>query len=201
MAGERMKKQNKIKGLQYLGLILVVFGIILIAYPNIVGTFAIRIITLAFLGMSILVFLISIFFKTKTTILTNVVVIILAFYTFVHPEYLLTLVGISFIVNGINGIIVYIRSHNYSENRIILVSITLILLGVFSTTNSKAALSTIVLIVGIQFLVCGVSVLIFGRSFLDKKINAFENEIKKSKSRVVVDIKDDGAEEVDFKEI
>ena len=86
------------------------------------------------------------------------------------------------------------------------------LIGVFAIINTNAALSTIVLILGIMIVIMGVVIFFIG-STLPKRtatssffytFSGFADakpETRSQNSRIIVNIDDDDAEEIDFKDI
>lgn len=87
----------------------------------------------------------------------------------------------------------------------------MILLGVFAIVNAKAALATVMLILGIVILTFGLILFYQGKLLRPLKRSFFYNfsdryqtgseETVKSNKRVIINIDTDEVEEVDYKEI
>ena len=201
-----MTRQKKFNPLQYIGLVLGVLGIAFIAFPNTIGTLSIKMITFLFLMMAFIGLTISITFKSLPSIILSTSVLLMSFYTFVNPDYLLFIIGIGFILNGVNGMSLFLRKNKRVNENTILTSLLFILLGVFALINAQAALTTVVMIFGILMTVFGAVLFVSGKAF--KTFATFETtgfstaQTSKSNSgkRIVIDIESDDIDEVDFKE-
>lgn len=198
-----MTQTNKLSHLQTLGLIISVLGLFFVAFPSLIGIFAVRIITFIFLmiGFSSLTF--SIFVKSKISTFVSLVVLLVGVYAFINPKYVLFLVGVACVISGLNGIFLTLSKLKSSTERTLISSILLILIGVFAVLNTKAALSTIVLILGIMIVIVGVIIFSIGAAFkkAPKKNETYAFSQVFKTNRIIVNIDDDEIEEVDFKEL
>lgn len=204
-----MTHNNQFNSIQILGLILSILGLVFVAFPTLIGVFAIKVITLIFLVIGFYALIFAVFVKSKLSIFVSLLTVFVGFYAFANPQYVLFLIGISCLFSGVNGIVLTFSKFKGSSERTLISSIMLMLLGVFAMINTKAALSTVVLILGIMIVILGV-ILFFIGTTLPKKANQFfsfsfsantpprKNE---NTSRVIVSIDDDDVEEIDFKEL
>ncbi len=204
-----MAQENRFNSIQVAGLIISALGLIFAGFPTLVGVFAVKIITLMFLLLGFFAMTFAIFVKSKLSILVSLIIVTIGIYSFIHPQYVLFLIGICCVVSGLNGIFLTFSKFKVASERTMISSIILMLLGAFAMVNSKAALSTVVLILGIMIVILGI-VLFFVGSTLPKKKNksifyTFSSDSYSEppvpKSRIIVNIDDDDVEEIDFKEI
>lgn len=204
-----MTQENRFNSIQIAGLIISVLGLIFAGFPTLVGVFAVKIITLMFMVLGIFAMTFAIFVKSKLSILVSSIIVMVGIYSFIHPQYVLFLIGISCVVSGLNGIFLTFSKFKVSSERTMISSIILLLLGVFAMVNSKAALTTVVLILGIMIVIFGIVLFFVGTSVPKRKNKSFfytftsasptENQVPKS--RIIVNIDDDDVEEIDFKEL
>jgi uncharacterized membrane protein HdeD (DUF308 family) len=205
-----MARQNKWNPLQYFGLILSVIGLLFVAFPATVGTISIRMITFLFVMMAGIGLSVSLALRSKASIFLSIAVLLMSIYTFVNPDYLLFIIGLAFVVNGINGLFLFFVKSRQIGDSAVLTSLLFILLGVFAFLNAQAALSTIVLIFGMLMTVFGVVLFVSGKSF--KAFRSFETSGFTASAyhrqpgnsngrRIVIDIQSDDAEEVDFRDV
>lgn len=201
-----MEHNYKLNGIQWTGITLGVIGAFLIAFPTAVGVFAIKFITLLLMIIGFYGLTFSFFLRSITTTFLSASLLLMSVYAFMNPDYILMIIGIAFILSGFNGLLLY--SRRKSDN-IILSSIAMILLGVFSIVNSKAALATVMMILGIVILAFGIVIVYQGKLMKPLKKTVFyrynSTESKPhtttTNGRVVINIDSDEVEEVDYKEI
>ncbi len=204
-----MTQGNRFNALQIAGVIISILGLIFVGFPTLVGVFAVKIITLMFLLLGFYAMTFAIFVKSKVSILVSLIIITVGIYAFIHPQYVLFLIGISCVVSGLNGIFLTFSNFKVSNERTMISSIVLLLLGVFAMINSKAALSTVVLILGIMIVIFGIVLFFVGTTLPKKKSKSFfytfssgsAPEPPISTSRIIVNIDNDDVEEIDFKEV
>jgi len=204
-----MTKERRFNFIQIVGLVIAIIGLLFAAFPTLVGVFAVKIITLMFLVLGFYAMTFAIFVKSKVSILVSFIIVMVGMYAFVHPEYVLFLIGLSCVVSGLNGLLLTISKFKVTGERTMIASITLLLLGVFAMINSKAALATVILILGIMIVIFGIVLFFVGTSLPKKKNKSFfytfsnvpPSEPSTPKSRIIVNIDDDDVEEIDFKEL
>lgn len=209
-----MTQENRFNTIQVLGLILAVLGLIFVAFPTIIGIFAVTVITLMFLVIGFFAMTFAIFVKSRLSMLVSLVIIGVGFYALANPQYVLFLIGLACMFAGVNGVVLTFSKLKNKNEGTIISSILLMLLGVFAMINTKAALSTVVMILGIIIVIMGIIVFFVGTTLPKKKNKAFfysftsasyahENESDKPKTsnRVIVNIDNDDVEEIEYKDI
>ena len=90
-----MTQENRFNTLQVMGLIIAVLGLIFVAFPTIIGIFAVTVITLMFLVIGFFAMTFAIFVKSRLSMLLSLVIIGVGFYAFANPQYVLFLIGLS----------------------------------------------------------------------------------------------------------
>lgn len=210
-----MTHESRFNALQGAGLIISVLGLLFIAFPSLIGLFAVKFVTLIFIIIGFYSMTFAIFVKSKISMLISIIMILLGYFAFTNPGSVLFFIGLTCLISGLNGIFLTFSRFRSSSERTLISSILLLLLGVFAVINSKAALSTVVLIVGIIIVVLGV-ILFFIGSTMPKRaesktffytfgnMNAQPRPPKpdnQESKRVVISIDDDEVEEIDFKEL
>ncbi|GAU78734.1 DUF308 domain-containing protein [Fusibacter sp. 3D3] len=206
LVGEIMAHHYKLNGIQWSGITLSVIGATLIAFPTLIGVLAIKFITLLLMIIGFYGLTFSLVMKSITTTFLSASLLLMSIYAFVNPDYILLIIGIAFALSGAHGLLLY--SKRKSDN-IILSSILMILLGVFAIVNSRAALATVMMILGIVILALGVILIYQGKLMKPLKKTFFykygANDPTQATSnpnkRVIINIDTDEVEEVDYKEI
>lgn len=212
--GETMTHISRFNALQATGLIMSILGLLFIAFPSLIGLFAVKFVTLLFIIIGFYSMTFAIFVKSKISMLISVIMILFGYFAFTNPGSVLFFIGLACLISGMNGIFLTFSKFKNSSERTLISSIILLLLGVFAMVNSKAALSTVVLIVGIIIVVLGV-VLFFVGSTMPKQtsktffysfssMNAHtepQNSEHQESKRVVINIDDDEVEEIEFKDL
>ncbi len=209
-----MTQENRFNPLQVMGLFIAVLGLIFVAFPTIIGIFAVTVITLMFLVIGFFAMTFAIFVKSRLSMLVSLVIIGVGFYAFANPQYVLFLIGLSCMFAGLNGVVLTFSKLKTKNEGTIISSILLILLGVFAMINTRAALSTVVMILGIIIVIMGVIVFFVGATFPKKSSKTFiysftsqsfahekEDVAPKNNNRVIVNIDEDEVEEIDFKDL
>lgn len=201
-------RTKKLNAIQYFGLLISIIGLFFVAFPTVVGVLAIRMITLLFLMLGIAAVSFSLVLKSRVSLFTSLIIVLIGLYAFTRPEYVLFLIGLVCLVSGLNGLFLTFSKFKTSSERTLISSIGLILLGVFAIINTKAALSTVILIIGIIIVLLGIILIFLGSSlkgqsfFFTYSPKSPETYTQTTKERVIVQIDDDDdVEEIDFKEL
>ena len=203
--------KNNLGGFQVLGLIITLIGFSLFIFPTFIGFFALRVITLVFVIFGFYGFIFAAMIRNVFSILTAMFVLIISVYAFLHPTDLLFLAGISFIISGVNGLIMSLKHRRFHDESTLISSIVMILLGVFAVLNAKATLSTIVMILGLIITILGLVIFFTGKKFSLHNARFFyttsshvppeKAAYSEPKERVYVNIDDDDIEEGEFKDL
>lgn len=201
-----MEHNYKLNGIQWSGITLGIIGATLIAFPTFIGVLAIKFITLLLMIIGFYGLTFSLVMKSLTTTFLSASLLLMSIYAFINPDYILLIIGIAFTLSGAHGLLLY--SKRKSDN-IILSSILMILLGVFSIVNSKAALATVMMILGIVILALGIILIFQGKLMKPLKKTFFykygsaesTHPASTHSNRVIINIDTDEVEEVDYKEV
>lgn len=194
---------RKMNLFQIIGLIISITGLLFMAFPSFIGTLAIRVITFIFLMIGFYSFTFALVSGSKLSIIASAAVLILSFYAFIRPENVLMIIGLGCIISGTNGMIMFFKTRGEGKEKAVISSIILILLGVFAVINSKAALATVVMILGIMITIIGLVVFFLGKTLIIRKQKAFfkSHAYSGPRGRVIINIDSDDVEEIDYKEI
>ncbi|GAB6109292.1 HdeD family acid-resistance protein [Fusibacter bizertensis] len=209
-----MTQENRFNSVQIMGLILAVLGLICVAFPAFIGLFAVKVITLMVLVIGFLAMTFAIFVKSRLSMLVSLIIIAVGFYAFANPQYVLFLIGLACMFTGLNGVVLTFSKFKSRNEGTIISSILLMLLGVFAMINTKAALSTVVMILGIMVVIVGVIIFFVGTRLPKTKNKAFfytfssntfahgkDQEPPKNNNRVIINIDDDEVEEIEYKDL
>lgn len=199
-----MKRKNHLSTLQIVGLIVAILGLVFVAFPAQVGSLAIRIVALiiASIGLSSLLF--SLFVKSSFSTIASTLLIFAGIYAFLHPESILMLLGMSCILAGINGLFLNFSRLKTRGDRSLLMSVAVIALGIFALLNSKAALITVILIIGIITVILGIMIFLLGNTFSFSKRAIYYKRTEPAEhtsEKIVIQIDPDEAEEIDYKDM
>lgn len=143
------------KTLKILSLILTLTGIIFILASKYIGSIAIRLAMIFLLIFCIVNFKMTYIYlslKDKTTHLTAVTAAVIGIY---RPESTMLVLGIFLLYLSLPAYIKSIKNKDYSDIITLIISGTGILFAVLCLLNSKAALQTIIIIIGIVFTILG----------------------------------------------
>jgi uncharacterized membrane protein HdeD (DUF308 family) len=201
--------KNSLGGFQVLGLIIALIGISFLAFPTFIGLFAIRAITLIFLILGFYGFIFAFMLRSPFSIFAAFIVLSVAFYAFMNPVDLLFLIGIGFVVSGVNGLIISLKNKRLNDEGALISSVIMILLGVFAFVNAKAALSTVIMILGLIIAILGLVIFFTGKklSLRNARVYTYNAHAPHTasymapKERVIVNIDNEDVEEAEFKDL
>ncbi|MDN5352329.1 MAG: hypothetical protein PWQ12_1249 [Clostridiales bacterium] len=202
--------KNSLGGFQVLGLIIALIGISFLAFPTFIGLFAIRAITLIFLILGFYGFIFAFMLRSPFSIFAAFIVLSVAFYAFMNPVDLLFLIGIGFVVSGVNGLIISLKNKHLNDEGALISSVIMILLGVFAFVNAKAALSTVIMILGLIIAILGLVIFFTGKKLSLRNARVFYTynahaphtaSYTAPKERVIVNIDNEDVEEAEFKDL
>lgn len=198
-----MLNRKGLNMVQLSGVLIAVVGLGFVAFPTTIGLLAIRIITLFVLLLGIIGFMFASMLKSKLTAFSSALFIGVGLYTFFNPDQALLFFGMTCIISGLNGMALNFKPTVPKAHRTWVSSVVLILLGVFAIINTKATLGTIVTILGLLLVIIGLVIIFIGDKFKTIQYN-FHQTSYAHKSRVIIPIKTDDADdidEVDYKEV
>ncbi|MBF4691662.1 DUF308 domain-containing protein [Fusibacter ferrireducens] len=201
-----MEHNHKLNGIQWSGITLGIIGATLILFPTFIGFLAIKFITLLLMVIGFYGLTFSLVMRSLMTTFLSASLLFMSIFAFINPEYILLIIGIAFTLSGAHGLLLY--SKQKSDN-IILSAILMILLGVFAIVNSKAALATVMMILGIIILALGIILVYQGKLMKPLKKTFFyrygsndnAQDASTHNSRVIINIDSDEVEEVDYKDV
>lgn len=213
-----MKQTSHFNAIQILGIILSGLGLICVAFPTFVGLFAVRAITFLFLILGFYSLVFALFVKSKLTIMVSFSLLIVGLYAFVNPQYVLFMLGIGCFILGLNGIFLTFSKFKKQSESTLISSIALMLLGVFAMLNTKAALSSVIMILGIIIVFVGIMLIFVGNTlpignrtkrktgpFVFTFNSSFAHQESKSEprtnNRVIINIDEDDVEEIEYKDV
>ncbi|WP_105615159.1 DUF308 domain-containing protein [Vallitalea okinawensis] len=158
--------KNQLNGIQKFGLILALIGVLFLLFPRLIGNTAI----LLFAGfiMTIGVYLLVKSFKLGSVFLSALCIglVVVGLVIFLNPGIILFVVGIGCMMSGLGDFLYLLANPDRKWARLIY-PVVLILIGVYATFNSSAAITTIVLILGFVLLVLGGLMIIRGKEFIN----------------------------------
>ena len=143
------------KTLKILSLILTITGIIFILASKYIGSIAIRLSMILLLIFCIINFKMTykyLSMKEKITHLTAATAAVIGIY---KPESTILILGIFLLYLSLPAYIKSIKNKDYSDILTLIISGTGILFAVLCILNSKAALQTIIIIIGIALTILG----------------------------------------------
>jgi hypothetical protein len=162
------------KTLKILSLILTVTGIIFILASKHIGSISIRLAMIILLIFCLINFKMAYAYlsmKEKTTHLIAALVALAGLY---KPESTMLFLGIFLLYISLPIYIKSIKNQDFSDVINLLISGTGILFAVFFIFNSKAALQTIIIIIGILFTILGCITLY--KALIERKDNMYNED-------------------------
>ena len=149
-----LKLNLKPSALKLISLILTVTGIIFIMASQYIGSIAIRIAMIVLILFSIINIktTYNISLKEKITYLLAIAAALIGFY---KPEFTMLIFGIFLLYITLPIYFKSIKNKDYSDFISLIISGTGILFAVLCILNSKAALKTVIIIIGIAFTILG----------------------------------------------
>jgi uncharacterized membrane protein HdeD (DUF308 family) len=147
--------------------------------------------------------------RSPFSIFAAFIVLSVAFYAFMNPVDLLFLIGIGFVVSGVNGLIISLKNKRLNDEGALISSVIMILLGVFAFVNAKAALSTVIMILGLIIAILGLVIFFTGKklSLRNARVYTYNAHAPHTasymapKERVIVNIDNEDVEEAEFKDL
>ncbi len=145
----------KKKILRIIGISLTTTGIIFLLTSNYIGSIAIRI---AIIGvMALLITNIKMTYKYITTKekINYVIALALSVLVLLKPEFTMFIIGIFLLFLTVPVYYNAIKTRDYSDVIVLVTSGIGMLFGLYCIINSKAALNTVIIIIGISFVALG----------------------------------------------
>lgn len=143
------------KTLRIISLILTLIGIIFILASNHVGNIAIRITMFIIFFVILLNFNITYLYSSKIEKTYMAFGVIGTVVVFIMPQLTMFIIGIVLLTISFPNIYKMIRTKNYSDKIMLTISIIGTLFSIYCILNSRAALNTVIIMIGIAFLILG----------------------------------------------
>ena len=143
------------KTLKILSLILTVTGIIFILASKHIGSIAIRLALIFLLLFSIVNFKMTYKYLSLKEKITYLAAVVASIFGIFKPESTMLILGIFLLYLTLPLYIKSIKNKDYSDIITLIISGTGILFAILCILNSKAALQTIIIIIGIAFTILG----------------------------------------------
>lgn len=160
------------KTLRIISLILSLIGIIFILASNYVGNIAIRTAMIAIFVLSLLNFKMSYPFSSTMDKMYMMLGMSANVLIFIRPQFTMFIIGVALLILSVPIIYKAVRNKNYSDKIMLALSTIGTLFSVYCIINSRAALNTVIIIIGIAFVIVGCLIL-FETFDVSRKGNKF----------------------------
>lgn len=162
------------KTLRISSLILTLIGIVFILASNYVGNIAIRIAMIVIFMLSLFNLKISYPFSSTTDKMYMMLSMCGTLLVFIKPQFTMFIIGIVMLILSLPIIYKAIKNKNYSDKIMITLSSIGTLFSIYCIINSRAALNTVIIVIGIAFVILGCLIL-FETFDINRKSNKFAN--------------------------
>lgn len=160
------------KTLRIISLILALIGIVFILASNYVGNFAIRIAMMVIFILGLFNFKMSYPFSSTMDKMYMVLGMAGTVLVFIKPQFTMFIIGVVILVLSVPIIYKAVRNKDYSDKIMLILSTIGTLVSIYCIINSRAALNTVIIIIGIAFVI--LSCLILFETFdISRKSNKF----------------------------
>ncbi len=160
------------KTLRISSLILTLIGIVFILASNYVGNIAIRIAMVVIFALSLFNFKISYPFSSTTDKMYMILSMCGTLLVFIKPQFTMFIIGIVMLILSLPIIYKSIKNKDYSDKIMMTLSSIGTLFSIYCIINSKAALNTVIIVIGIAFVILGCLIL-FETFDINRKSNKF----------------------------
>ncbi len=165
------------KTLRLISLIIVIIGLVFIFASKFIGIFSIRVAAIGLIVFSLINFNFSTAFAINYEKLLSILGIVGGILVFIFPGLAMFLIGIGLMVFAVPIIYKAIKKRDFSDIITFSIAIIAFCFAVYCIINGKAAISTVVKLIGIILAIIGC--IFFYRSIdLEKSTNSFMNDIK-----------------------
>ncbi len=160
------------KTLRISSLILTLIGIVFILASNYVGNIAIRITMLVIFMLSLFNFKISYQFSSTMDKMYMVLSMCGTLLVFIKPQLTMFIIGVVMLILSLPIIYKAIKNKDYSDKIMLILSSIGTLFSIYCIINSRAALNTVIIVIGIAFVILGCLIL-FETFDINRKSNKF----------------------------
>lgn len=160
------------KTLRIISLIITFIGIIFILASSYVGNFAIRLAMIVLFTLCLFNFKASYHFSSTVEKLNMLFGIAGTILVFIKPNLTMFIIGVALLILSVPILYKAIRNKDYSDKIMIVLSASGTLFSVYCILNSGSALNTVIIIIGIAFVILG-CLMLFETFNLKNKSNRF----------------------------
>lgn len=160
------------KTLRYISLIMTLIGIVFILLSNYIGSIAIRISMITVFALNLFNFKIS--YQSSSTIEKMYMILSMCgtVLVFIRPQFTMFIIGVVILVLSFPIIYKAVKNKNYSDKIMFILSSIGTLFSIYCIINSRAALNTVITVIGIAFVILG-CLLLFETFDINRKSNKF----------------------------
>lgn len=160
------------KTLRIISLALTLIGIIFILASSYVGALAIRIAMIVVFILCLLNFRISYPFSSTLDKVNMLLGMASTVLVFIKPSLTMFIIGVALLILAVPVLYKAIRTKDYSDKIMLAASLLGSFFAVYCILNSRAALNTVIIIIGIAFMILGCLIL-FETFNISRKSNKF----------------------------
>lgn len=160
------------KTLRIISFILTLIGIVFILASNYIGSIAIRTAMLVIFILSLLNFKTSYPFLSTTDKMYIVLGMAGTILVFIKPQFTMFIIGLVNLFLSLPIIYKAVKNKDYSDKIMLALSSVGTLFSIYCIINSRAALNTVIIVIGIAFVILGCLVL-FETFDISRKSNQF----------------------------
>ncbi|WP_326911183.1 hypothetical protein [Sedimentibacter sp. MB31-C6] len=143
------------KKLKIMSLIITLIGIIFILASKYIGSFSIRLAMISILIFSLMNLKMSYQYSTTKEKINQSIIILAAFLGLIKPELIMLVIGIGLLILTVPVNYEAIKTKDYSDVLKLIISGIGTLFALYCIINSQAALNTVIIILGIAFIILG----------------------------------------------
>jgi len=160
------------KTLRIISLVLTLIGIIFVLASNYVGNFAIRIAMVIIFILCLFNLKMSYSFSSAIEKINMTLGIAGTVLVFIKPSLTMFIIGVALLILAVPVLYKAISTKDYSDKIMIAAALLGTLFSVYCILNSRAALNTVIIIIGIAFVILGCLIL-FETFNISRKSNKF----------------------------
>jgi uncharacterized membrane protein HdeD (DUF308 family) len=160
------------KTLRMISLVLTLIGIVFILASNYVGNFAIRMAMMVVFILSLLNFRMSCHISSVTDKIYMLLGMAGTLLVFIKPQFTMFIIGVVILILSVPIIYKSVKNKDYSDKIMLTLSAIGTLFSIYCIINSQAALNTVIIVIGIAFVILGCLVL-FATFDINRKSNKF----------------------------
>jgi len=166
------------KVLKIISLVMTLVGIVFILFSNYIGSVAIRISMMAVFVLSLLNLKISYSFSSTTDKMYMVLSVCGTVLVFIKPQLTMFILGVVILILSFPIIYKAVKNKDYSDKIMLIVTSIGTLFSAYCIINSRAALNTVIIVIGIAFVILGCLLLyeIIDKNRKSNKFVKYEND-------------------------